>query len=63
MIFYKDDFYSSDGGNAPSKVDSNVKALKKTPKNRAGIVSLPVLIFIISTLLLIASFVMLFILD
>ena len=66
MVFHGD--FVSDGGtpksysgNGISKSKSNVKSLKKS--KRAGIVSLPVLIFILSTLLLVASFVLLFILD
>lgn len=75
MVFYKKDLNPNGEGGTPltkggpsltngkkSVSVGKVKTLKKTNK-RAAFVSMPVLIFVISLLLLIASFVMLFVLD
>ena len=53
------------GSKAPEEPDSANKAKIKKPKknNRAAFISFPVVIFILSTMLLIASFVLLFIMD
>ena len=68
QVFHPSDFYDNDGGNSKSNggnsiSNSNVKIKSLKPSKRAGVVSLPILIFIFSTLLLIASFVLLFVLD
>ena len=66
QVFRKEDFYTGDGGTSRSNSslsNKNVKVKSLKPNKRSGIVSLPVLIFIISFLLLVASFVLLFILD
>ena len=68
QIFHKEELYGSDGGTPKTNSGmtnnkANVLSLKPKKNKRAAFVSLPVLIFIFSTLLLIASFVLLFILD